>query len=102
MLPCHYAWRDHILLLHCHVQPGASASEWHGKHGDRIKLRIKAPAADGKANRELLRFVASEFGVGVTQVAVVAGTSARAKTIAVTSPQRLPPAALVTAAASTT
>ena len=91
----HYLWREGTLVLHCHVQPGASKSEWHGIHGERLKVRVKAPPADGRANRELLRFVAAEFGVGTGQVALLAGASARAKTVAVTAPRRLPAGALI-------
>lgn len=97
MTGSHYHWRDGTLVLQCHVQPGASASEWCGIHGERLKVRVKAPPAEGRANHELLRFVAAEFGVATGQVTLLAGASARKKTIAISSPRRFPPDVLVPA-----
>ena len=50
-------------ILDLHVQPGASRSEFAGRHGERIKLRLAAPAADGKANAALVEFLAGHYGV---------------------------------------
>jgi uncharacterized protein (TIGR00251 family) len=46
-----------------HIQPKASRDEWSGLHGERLKLRIKAPPVDGKANAYLIGFLAKEFGI---------------------------------------
>jgi uncharacterized protein len=32
------------MILQLHVQPGASRSEFAGRHGDRIKVRLAARA----------------------------------------------------------
>jgi uncharacterized protein (TIGR00251 family) len=66
-----------------HVQPGARSSEVAGLHGDRLKVRIAAPAIDGRANDALVEFVAERLGVPKTRVAVVKGERARAKLVAV-------------------
>jgi uncharacterized protein (TIGR00251 family) len=42
------------VILDLHVQPGASRSEFAGKHGERVKVRLAAPAVDNKANDALI------------------------------------------------
>lgn len=83
-------WQEDNLLLICHLQPGASRSEWSGRHGDALKIRIKAPPVDGKANIELIRFLAKEFGVSKRSVSIIRGELNRHKHLLITSPQTLP------------
>ena len=45
------------MILELHVQPGAKRSEFAGKHGERIKVRLAAPAVEGKANDALVEFL---------------------------------------------
>jgi hypothetical protein len=82
------------LVLALHVQPGASRTEVasvHGAEGDaRLKVRLAAPPVDGKANAELLRFLAEAFGVPLRQVCLLRGATSRQKTVRVESPARRP------------
>ena len=48
---------------------------------ESVKIAIKAPAEGGKANAELVRFLAQEFGVSREQVKIVSGASARHKLV---------------------
>ena len=64
------------------VSPGGSRSRWMGRMADgRLKLRVGAPPEDGRANRELVRFVAESLGVPQRAVRLVAGASARDKVL---------------------
>jgi len=85
-----YLYEQGVLTLNLHVQPKASKDEWAGLHGDRLKLRIKAPPIDGRANQHLLKFIAGEFGVSKSSCILVSGESGREKRIAVTAPRKLP------------
>ena len=69
--------------LQLHVQPGASRTGIAGLHGDALKVRITAPPADGRANRELLDFLAEVLGVARARIALVKGESGRRKTVVV-------------------
>jgi uncharacterized protein (TIGR00251 family) len=69
--------------LALHVQPGAKRSAAAGLHGERLKLRIAAPAVDGRANEALVAFVAERLGVVRTQVAVAKGGRSRDKLLLV-------------------
>ena len=95
--PAFSAWRredgdDLVLMLH--VQPGAKRTEVAGIHGEgaaaRLKVRLAAPPVEGKANAELLRFLASVFGVPRRAVQLLRGESSRQKTVRVTRPARRP------------
>ena len=74
------------LQLTLHVQPGASRTEVAGTHGDALKLRLAAPPVEGKANAELLRFLAEVFGVPRRNVTLLRGESSRAKVVRIARP----------------
>ena len=65
--------------LALHIQPNASRTEIIGLYQDRLKIRIQAPPIDGKANTEIIKFLANIFGVPKSSVSLVAGTSGRGK-----------------------
>lgn len=71
---------DHI-ILRLHVQPGAKKSEMVGIHGDRLKVRLKAPPVDGKANAELIRFIAEFFNLKLKDVEIISGERSRQKDV---------------------
>ncbi len=66
-----------------YVQPRASKTEVVGRHGNAIKIRVKAPPVDGAANEELIRFLAKRFKVPRKAVELVSGSSSRHKQIAI-------------------
>ncbi len=51
--------------------PGASRSAIAGPLGDRLKVRVAAPAEKGRANRALVKLLRD--WLGVRDVAIVAG-----------------------------
>ncbi|HEX6929898.1 MAG TPA: DUF167 family protein [Gammaproteobacteria bacterium] len=85
-----WRWENGDLVLTLHVQPRASRDELVGAHGDALKVRITAPPVEGKANDRLLRFLADAFGVGRSDVQLVAGATGRRKTFRIRTPRRLP------------
>jgi uncharacterized protein (TIGR00251 family) len=82
------------LVLTLHVQPGARRTEVAGVHGTegemRLKVRLAAPPVDGKANAELLRFVAEAFGVAPKQVSLLRGAASRHKVVRIEAPAKRP------------
>ena len=80
------------VVLALHVQPGAKRSEFAGKHGDALKVKLGAPAVDGKANAELIRFLADAFGVPQRNIVIVRGETSRAKVVRVVAPVKRQPA----------
>ena len=78
------------LVLTLHIQPGAKRTEVTGVHGDALKIRLAAPPVDGKANEELIAFLAQVFGVPKRQVEVVSGAASRHKRVVVHAPTLRP------------
>lgn len=93
------AWRreevvagELTVVLALHVQPGAARTGVAGMHGGALKVRLAAPPVDGKANAELLRFLAEAFGVPRRNVTLVRGETSRAKVVRVACPTVRPDA----------
>lgn len=52
-----------------------------GLHGERLKVRVAAPAVDGKANDLLVAFVAGKFDLPAARVMIRRGSRGRTKTL---------------------
>ena len=78
------------LRLRVHAQPGARRSEVAGVHGDAIRIRIAAPAVEGRANDELVRYLAELFHVPQRAVTIVGGASSRRKDVRIVAPAQRP------------
>ncbi|HKC93327.1 MAG TPA: DUF167 family protein [Nitrospira sp.] len=68
-------------ILTIHVQPKASETACVGIHGNALKIRIAAPPVDGAANKELVRFLASELSLPTTAVRIESGAGGRQKRV---------------------
>lgn len=71
------------VVIRVFCQPGAARTEVAGVHGDALKVKVSAPAAAGKANAALLRFLASQLKIPPRNLELVAGHSSRNKRIAI-------------------
>ncbi len=71
------------VLIDTHICPRAARDQIQGLHGDAVKIRLRAPPVDGKANAALIDFISLKLGVPKNQCAIVAGQSSRRKRIAV-------------------
>ncbi|MFU8781022.1 MAG: DUF167 domain-containing protein [Kiritimatiellia bacterium] len=74
------------MRINVKVVPRASKDELLGEFGDGLKVRVKAPPEDGKANAAVTRLVAAHFGVPASNVKIVAGASSSRKIIDITTP----------------
>lgn len=69
-------------VLTVKVVPKASRTEDAGTMSDGTrKIRIAAVPENGKANEELRRFLASEFGVPIARVEIIAGATSTRKQV---------------------
>jgi len=85
-----YRWDGNDLILALRVQPRGGRTAFGEVHGDERKIRIKAPPVDGRANAELLCFLADSFGVPREAITLFSGAGARSKQLRVPQPSRLP------------
>ena len=61
--------------------PNASRDEVVGWLGDALKVKVRAPALDGRANDALRGVLAGRLGLPVRAVAVVRGALSRSKLV---------------------
>lgn len=62
-----------IFKLGVLIKPQAKKSEIVDWLGNRLKVAIAAPAIDGKANHELIRFMAKTLGIKKQDVIIANG-----------------------------
>jgi uncharacterized protein (TIGR00251 family) len=85
----HY-WRGETLYLKVHVSPQNRRNEIGDASAGRLRVRLKSPPVDGKANKQLIGMMASEFNAAKSRVRIVIGTRGRDKVIAIESPGCIP------------
>ena|SRR3989442_954880 len=71
------------LSLSIKVAPGASKTAIVGVEGDFVKIRLAAPPVDGKANRELIDYIAKLLSVPKSKVHIQSGLTSKRKVILV-------------------
>ena len=78
-----YKLEDETVSLRIKAQPNASKSEFCEAYGDdAIKIRIKAPAVEGAANKELVKFLAKSFKVSKSDILFKTGQNSKIKIVA--------------------
>lgn len=73
----------HGIRLAVHIIPNAKKTEVTGIQDDALKIRLQAPALEGKANEALIRFLADALGVPKSAVHITHGHTARRKLVEV-------------------
>ena len=77
-----YEIKEERVSLRIKAQPNASRSEFCEVYGeDAIKIRIKAPAVEGAANKELIKFLSKCFKVPKGDIVFKTGQSSKIKII---------------------
>ena len=71
--------------LRVHLQPKASREGIFGEADGILKLRVTAPAVDGRANEACLRLLAKALDLPPSRLQIVSGQHARLKTIRIRS-----------------
>ncbi|PIS10047.1 MAG: YggU family protein [Bdellovibrio sp. CG10_big_fil_rev_8_21_14_0_10_47_8] len=64
-----------------YVQPNAPRSMIIGEHNGALKIKIKAPPVEGKANEEIVRFFAELLDLPKSKVEMLRGEKSRGKTV---------------------
>jgi uncharacterized protein (TIGR00251 family) len=63
------------------IIPNAHRSEVAGQEGETWKIRVTAPPIEGKANKELLRWLAETLDVAPSEIEIVKGLGSKIKTL---------------------
>ncbi len=75
-----YEIKEDRVSLRIKAQPNASRSEFAGVYGeDAIKIRIKAPAVEGAANKELVKFLPKSYKAHKSDIIFKTGQNSKVK-----------------------
>ncbi len=78
-----YNIADETVTLRIKAQPNASRTEFCEVYdNDAIKIRIKAPAVEGAANKELVKFLAKSYKVSKSDILFKTGQNSKIKIVA--------------------
>ena len=68
-----------MTILRVHIVPNAKRDCIVGEHGGAIKIKLRAPAVEGKANAALVRFLAEEMKLPRRAIVLQSGQRSRDK-----------------------
>ncbi len=71
------------LCFDVRVRPGSGRSAFSGEHDSALKVDLKSPPEEGKANKELIKIVASALGIKSADVMIASGETSRRKRLSV-------------------
>ena len=73
--------RDGAVIFSVRVQRRASKDEIAGEMGGRLKVRLRAPAVEDRANEALVEFLAELLKTSRSAVSILSGERSRVKRI---------------------
>lgn len=73
--------RNGAVVFSVRVQPRASKDEIAGEIGGALKVRLQAPAVEGRANEALIEFLAQLLKTPKSAVRILSGDRSRTKRI---------------------
>jgi uncharacterized protein (TIGR00251 family) len=68
-----------MATLWFHIIPNAKQNKVMGEHGAAIKIKLSAPAVEGKANAALRSFLAEELEIADRNIVLERGQKSRDK-----------------------
>ena len=77
------------MLLRIKVKPNSKTDDVIKEPDGSIKVRIKAPPVEGKANKYLVEFMAGYFGLSKSKVILLKGETNQFKTLEIEADEEL-------------
>ncbi len=78
----YYSINNNRVSLRIKAQPAASKNAFCGQYGeDAIKITIQAPAVEGAANKELVKFLSKSFKVAKSDIVFKSGEQSKIKVV---------------------
>jgi uncharacterized protein (TIGR00251 family) len=69
------------IILNLHVIPNASKTQLAGIYNGFLKIKISAAPEDGKANKELIKFLSKLFNMKKSDFIIIKGEKSREKQV---------------------
>jgi uncharacterized protein (TIGR00251 family) len=70
-----------MTILRVHVVPNAKSDSVVAMHGGAVKIKLRAPAVEGKTNAALVRFLAEQMKLPLYAIVLKRGEKSRDKVI---------------------
>ncbi len=80
-VPMYYEDHGTYTLLYVKAVPGSSINKVAEVTNDYLRIKVKAPAVEGAANAELIKFVAKLLRVSKGSVQIDKGSTSKIKTL---------------------
>jgi uncharacterized protein len=71
--------RENGVILKLKVAPGSSRNALSQPTQDRLIVKLTSPPVEGKANKQLIKFLSKKLGVPPSSISIVRGVSSREK-----------------------
>lgn len=71
------------VIITLHVLPNAPKSEVVGEYNGALKVKIKAPPVDGKANKAIIEFFSELLNVAKNKIEILKGDKSKHKRVLV-------------------
>ena len=81
-MPFLSAAQNGSIEIHIYVQPRASKTRIVGLHDGLLKVAVTSPPIGGKANREVVKFIAKCLNISRSGIVVCTGWHSRRKVLA--------------------
>ncbi|MCA9135508.1 MAG: DUF167 domain-containing protein [Planctomycetales bacterium] len=75
---------DQTIRFRVRVSPGAKKTNVGGTHDGMLKVSVTQAPENGKANQAVIKLISKQLGISKSSVVIVAGQTARIKTIQAT------------------
>ena len=77
-----YEIKNEKVIINIKAQPNSSKNKIAGLYGENaVKINIKAPAVEGAANKELIKFLSKSFKVPKSEIDIKGETSKQKKVV---------------------
>ena len=84
-MPC-FEEKEGFLIVSIRVIPRAAKHGIQGRLGDALKIRIKAPPVEGKANAALITFLSKQWKIPRANLTILSGETGRNKRLRISNP----------------
>ena len=87
-LPSWLIWRGNDQwLVQLAIRSGAKENRGNGELDGRLKLSVKAPPIEGRANQAIVRAIALAAGIPTSRVKLVSGAKSKHKSLVIEMPE---------------
>ncbi len=73
--------RENGVILKVKVTPGSSRNSLAQITEDRLAVKLTSPPVEGKANKQLIKFLGKKLGVSPSSISIVRGITSREKVL---------------------